>query len=506
VIVLSFGVLLPEQFGENVHLAFEYTTRYFSWFFALGTTFLMFFSLWAGFGKYGHIKLGGFDAKPDMSILSWVAITFTSGMALGVVFYGVGEPLLHFMQPPNFTNLAPGSANAAEAALKYVFVHWCLQPYGIYTASGLGFAFVYWNTKRPFELGSALYPLIGEKSTGWPGMLVNAMCLYVMVATLGTNVGLGTLQLTTGIDYVMNLKYSPMVMQLGVIVFLATIWIFAACTGIHKGIKYISIINVYIFVILLVWVFIFGDTIFILNNTISSIGKYLSVAVEQGLYLEPVKQTGWIGRQTIYYWAWWLTIAPLVGMFLVKLAKGRTIRQFVIVNMIVPIIFIFIWFGCFGSAAISAQLSGFDLWREIEVFGLSVSLFAFIQMLPLKSVMIILGFLAILFSFITQTEAMTYTMAAISSANKEETEDGEQKSPNFLKVFWGVSVAVMGFILIQSGGLDAVQTSVVICGLPILVLLIINAFAFIKSVQHRVVYDLTLTEKQKNEFLDEEKY
>lgn len=466
----------------------------------------MFVCFWAAFTKVGNIKLGGSDAKPEMSMISWIVITFTSGMALGVVFYGVGEPLMNFMNPPAFTGIEPGSLKAAEEALKYVFIHWCFQAYGIYTASGLGFAFVYWNTRREFGLGSALYPFIGEKADGWTGKLVNAMCLYVMVASLGTNVGLGTLQLTTGIDYVLNINYSPIVIQLTVIGILAIIWITAACTGIHKGIKYVSTANMYIFAALLAWSFIFGDTLFILNNTTTSIGKYLEFVLPQALYLEPAVQTGWIARNTIYYWAWWLTVAPLTGLFLIKLAKGRTIRQFVMVNMIIPIIFITIWFGTFGGAAISMQLSGIDLWGQIEKFGFTVSLFAFIENLPLAGLFIALGFAAILLSFVTQAESMTYTMAAITSSNKEVTEDGEQKSSIFLKVFWGVSIAIMGFILIQSGGLTAVQTSVVICGLPILVLLIVNALAFIKSVTNREIYDLTLTEEERQKIINEKTY
>jgi choline-glycine betaine transporter len=324
-----------------------------------------------------------------------------------------------------------------------------------------------------------------------------------MVATLGTNVGLCTLQLTTGINYISDLGYSPIVMQIAVITLLASVWIIAACTGVHKGIKYISNINMYIFGIILVWAFLFGGTQFILNNTTTAIGKYLAVFIPQAFYLEPAIQSGWIKDWTIFYWAWWLTVAPLTGLFLIRLAKGRTVREFVLVNMFVPIGFIVMWFGTLGSSGIFMQMNGADIWEAITTHGFPVSLFAYLKVLPWKTFFIIMGFAAILFSFITQAESMTYTMAGMTARDKRATEDGEQKSPTGLKIFWGVSIAIMGFVLIQSGGLTAVQTSVVMLGLPVLVLILINAVAFIKSVTNRHIYDLTLTDAERAEIAKE---
>ncbi len=496
IIVLMIGIVSPASFGKIVNSAFAWTTKNFSWFFAIGTTFLMFFAIWAGFSRYGNIRFGGEDAKPDISFPAWIAITFTSGMALGVVFYGVGEPLLNFMSPPDFLNITPGSKEMAEQALSYTFIHWCFQPYGIYTSCGLVYAFVYWNTKRKFEISSALYPVIGEKSSGILGKLINGLCLYIMVATLGTNVGMATLQFITGFEYVFNTNYSDIIMQISIVAALAIIWIVAACTGIHKGIKYISSFNMYIFIVLVLWAFLFGDTIFILNNTVTSIGKYFATFIPQAFYLESALQTGWVSRWTIFYWAWWLTVTPLTGLFLSRLAKGRTIKEFVLVNMIIPVVFIFIWFGTFGSSAISRELAGFNIWHEVEAFGFPVALFAYLNTIPLKSIVILLGFIAIFCSFITQAEAMTYTMAGMSVLNKTSDSSGEQKSPIFLKIFWGVAIALMGFVLIQSGGLESVQISVVICGLPILLLLIINSIGFIKMMFYRNKYDLTLKDKK----------
>ena len=198
-----------------------------------------------------------------------------------------------------------------------------------------------------------------------------------------------------------------------------------------------------------------------------------------------------------------LTVAPLTGLFLSKLAKGRTIRQFVLVNLFVPIGFIIIWFGTFGSSAIFQQMNGGQIWQAIEEFGFPVALFAYLKELPLTPFLMVLGFLAIFFSFTTQSESMTYTMAGMTSADKSEDESGEQRSPVYLKIFWGAAIALFGYALLLSGGLDQVQRSVVMLGLPVLAILIVNAVGFIKAVTHREIYDLTLTEEEKKKLIEE---
>ena len=505
IVVLTIGVVNPEGFGKLINVAFTWISNNLGWMYDIGIAMLLVFCLWAGFSKVGNIRLGGRCAKPNMSMFSWAAITFTSGMALGVVFYGVGEGLQNFMLPPGFTDLAPGSPEAAEAALSYVFFHWGFHPYAIYTGSGLGFAFIFWNTKRSFSLSSGLYPLLGEKGEkGLWGNLINWLCLYIMVATLGTNMGLGTLQLTAGVDYVLGSNYSHDLVHPAIILFLAFCGITFACSGIHRAIKYVSNANMVIFAILVVWAFLFGGTRFIMNNVVTSIGQYLGLMVPQTFYLEPAKQSGWIGAWTLYYWAWWLTVAPLTGLFLIKLARGRTIRQFVLVNMFIPIGFVIIWFGTFGSSAIYQQMfNSQDIWGIIQQYGFPVSLFAYLKTLPLTAVMVGLGFVVIFFSFITQSESMIYTMAGMTASDKGETEIGEQKSPVFLKIFWGAAIAVMGYVLLRSGGLSAVQQSVVMLGLPILVILLVNAASFIKAVNNREIYDLTLTNEERRAIIEE---
>ena len=498
VIVIAIGVIAPEAFGKLIDVLFDFVTRGLGWFYDLGIFALLIFCMWAGFSKVGKIKLGGKDAKPTMSMLSWCAITFTSGMALGVVFYGVGEGLMNYCEFPAFAGIASMTPEAAENALAYVFFHWGFHPYAIYCGAGLGFAFVYWNCKRPFALSSGLFPFLGEAGEkGLPGKIVNWLCMYIMVATLGVNVGMATLQIQAGVKYAIGSTIPDMVMAPIIITFIAVVGIVCASSGIHKAIKYVSSANMIVFIILVAWAFVFGGTEFTLNNMITSIGSYMKILIPYSFYLEPAFQTGWVGGWTLFYWAWWLTVAPLTGLFLMKLAEGRTIREFVMVNMFIPIGFVVIWFGTFGSSAIFQQMNGAGIWEAIQEFGFPVALFAYLKNLPLAGIMIALGFAAIFMSFITQNESMVYTMAGMTAADRSEDESGEQKSPLFLKIFWGAAIALMGYILMLSGGLESVQHSVLVLGIPVLIILLINAASFVKATTHRLEFDLTLTPEQK---------
>lgn len=503
-IVIIIGVVAPEAFGKIIDVLFQFVTNDLGWFYDLGIFALLVFCLWAGFSKVGNIRLGGKDAKPTMSMGSWIAITFTSGMALGVVFYGVGEGLMNYCDFPKFAGIESFTAEAAENALSYVFFHWGFHPYAIYCGAGLGFAFVYWNTKRPFALSSGLYPFLGEKGEkGLPGKIVNWLCLYIMVATLGVNVGMATLQIDAGLRYATGLELSQAVMAPIIVALIAVVGITCASSGIHKAIKYVSAANMVVFIILVGWAFVFGGTEFTINNMVTSIGSYLKILIPYSFYLEPAYQTGWVGGWTLFYWAWWLTVAPITGLFLMKLAKGRTIREFVMVNMFIPIAFIVIWFGTFGSSAIHLEMNGANIWSDIQTYGFPVALFAYLKNLPLPEIMTVLGFAAIFMSFITQNESMVYCMAGMTAMDRTENEIGEQKSPLFLKIFWGAAIALMGYILLLSGGLDSVQHSVLVLGIPVLIILLINAASFIRAATHRETYDLTLTPEQKERLIKE---
>lgn len=509
VIILIIGIVMPRQLGKAMDQMLSWLTTNFGWFYALGTTLLVGVALWVCFSKYGKLRFGGKDAKPEMSTFKWFCIVMTSGMAAGICYYAVAEPLSFFENPPVFSGAAGGSVEAAEQTLRYVFLHWTLHPYAIYVVVGLACGFMYWNAKKPFSVASGLYPLMGEKALGAPRHWINALAVFALVCGVGTSLGLAVDQITVGLNYVFQQNFDPNVVGIFICLSFAVISILAASSGLHKGIAYISSANMYMFFFLMVFVLVFGGTRFILNNTVSSVGKYFSFVVGQSLYVEPAYQSGWVNDWTMFYWAWWIVFAPLVGLFQIKLAKGRTIRQFILVNMFAPSLFLVLWFGIFGSAVINMGLSGVTTVSEVfHELGTSVALFAFLKEFPLAWVLIIIAFAAIIFSVLTMTEAEVMTIADLCINNEtvksveengktEQVDEAEKvasdlKSPLFLKIFWGLIMCLLAFVLLYSGGLDAVQTASVVLGFPILILLLLLAVSLVKGLKNYKKYDKTL--------------
>lgn len=509
VIILMIGIVVPQQLGDTMDRLLSWLTTNFGWFYALGATLLVGVAIWICFSKYGKIKFGGKDAQPEMSTFRWFCIVMTSGMAAGICYYAVAEPLSFFENPPVFSGAAGGSIEAAEQALQYVFLHWTLHPYAIYVVVGLACGFMYWNAKKPFSVASGLYPLLGEKVMGTPRHWINALAVFALVCGVGTSLGLSVDQITVGLNYVFHQNLDPNIVGIFICLGFAVISIAAASSGLHKGISYISSANMYMFFFLMVFVLIFGGVRFIMNNTVSSLGKYFSTVVEQSLYVEPAYQSGWVNNWTIFYWAWWIVFAPLVGLFQIKLAKGRTVRQFILVNMFAPSLFLVFWFGIFGGAVINLGLSGITTVSEVfNELGTSVALFAFLKEFPLAWVLILVAFAAIIFSVLTMTEAEVMTIADLCVKNEKleaveedgrletvdeaEVVESDLKSPLFLKIFWGLTMCLLAFILLYSGGLDAVQTASVVLGFPILILLLLMAISLIKGLRNYKKYDRTL--------------
>lgn len=496
-VILIIGVVMPDTLGTALNIVFAWLTNNLGWFYSLGTTLLVFIALYVGLGPYGKIKFGGKDAKPEMSTAKWFFVVMTSGMAAGVCYYAVAEPLDFFMNPPVFSGASGGSELAAEQALRYVFLHWTLHPYALYIIVSVAVGFMYWNCKKPFSVASGLYPLLGDKATGKAADWINALCVFGLVAGIGTSIGLGVDQITTGINFLTGLNLDTKFVSIFVCLTFAAISIIAASTGLHKGISIVSTANMYMYFVMMVFALFFGGTRFILNNTISSIGKYLSFFVGQSFYTEPAYQSGWVNGWTIFYWAWWLAYAPLVGLFMVKMAKGRTIREYVIVNLIGPTLFLILWFGIFGSSVINMELTGNTAVSEAYVaYGSSVALFAYLKELPLVPVLLVIGSLAVVFSILTLTEAEVMTLSDLCVVKKGEEKEAtsDSHSPFSLKAFWGIAMCLLGFVLLQSGGLSAVQTSSIILGLPILILLLFMAVSLVKGLSKYKDYDTTLKE------------
>lgn len=498
IIVLIIAFVFPTQFADAMNTALNWSLSSLGWVWLLSASFFLLVLLWLAFGKAGNIRFGGKDAVPDLPTWKWFCIVLTSGMAAGCCYYGVTEPLSFFLSPPAFSGAEAGSAVAAEQSLRYVFLHWCLHPYAIYTIPSIAVGFMYWNGKRRFSLGAGLYPFFGAKADGRISDWTNALALAGIMGGCTTVIGLSSDQLVVGLKYVTGWEISADVLAVIICLIFVVPAILAAVSGLHKGIALISTTNMYIYIFICATALLLGGNAkFVIDNTVSSIGQYFQFAVGQSLYLEPAQQTGWVSGWTIFYFAWWLVACPLVGLFQVKMAKGRTLREFILVNMLAPCIFAVAWFGFIGSSAIKMVLDGnTELVDVFQTLGSSGSLFAWMKQLPFSGVICIAGFLAVLFSVITcfESQIMTATDLCLNQ-NEVDTSDisGNKKASVVMKIFWGVIVCGMGFALRYSkGGLNSVKTSSVIIAIPTTVLVIALAFAAIKIFRNPEKYDKTL--------------
>lgn len=495
VIIAVIGMIIPDGFGRAMNRLLNIFTTYGGWVYVLGSFFIVLFCFFICFSKYGRIRFGGKNAKPEMGFFKWFSIVLTSGMAAGLCYWSVAEPLSAFLDPPAFSGITGGTAAAAEMSLRYSFLHWTLHPYAIYTSVGIVLGFMYWNGKQPFGISSGLYPLLGERIRGKFSDWINAICIFCLIAGLGTSIGLAVDQLSVGINYITGKSFDLGKLSLLICIGFAVLGILAACTGLHKGVAFVSRLNMYLFMLLLVFAFFFGGSLFIINNTITSVGEYLQFFISQSLYLEPTYQSGWVNKWTIFYLAWWLAFAPLIGLFQIKLAKGRTIREYIAVNMIAPSIFLIAWFGVFGSSSINMEMNGNRaISQAISKFGNSTAFFAYLRQLPLADITLVIAVVAVVLSIITQTEAEILTISDLCVEERDEKTTSDKKSPALIKVFWGSLISVLAFVLLNSGGLEAVQTASIVLGFPMLVLIIIFCISGYKGFKNYKKYDKTLGE------------
>ena len=495
-LVIVLGILFPEGFAAVSSGMLGWITEKCGWLFTLGSIILFVFCIWAGFSRFGRIKLGGPKAKPTMSMFQWFAVSFTSSMAIGVSYWCVAEPMTYFNSPPTFLNIEGGSFEAAKVAMRYAYQHWAFVPFAIYTSAGIAIAFLFYNCGKAFRVSTALEPLFGEKKTsGTLGNIVDAVCIFAMVGGIGTSLGLGTMQIAEGLGYVFDIKTGLGTLT-AIIIVMAVVYTLVATTGIHKGIKHVGTVNMYLYFALMIFVFLFGPTRSIIENIITASGDYIANFIPLVTDLDPIAQTGWHESWTTFYWAWWLAFAPLTGLFMVRLAKGRTIREFVLVNLVAPATFILIWFGVFGTAGIFSDLfNGTDIGGKIAEFGSGIAMFELLSNYPAATFTCIATIILVALSFNTQAEAVSYTLSAMTTVGFDKSGN-ENEPPKIVTAFWGILMAVITIVLLYTGGensMKALETSVVVCGLPIIFLQVLMAASYVKCMKKCKEYDVVGT-------------
>lgn len=482
--IIIVGLMAPKTFYDVENAIVNYAFTDFGWLFQISGNFFLFICLFFCFSKYGDIRFGGKDAKPEISTWNWFAISLCAGIATGVVFWGIAEPLYHFMDSGVFETLGI-TAKTEEAAIFSMvttYVHWTFIPYAMYAICGLGIAYAAYNMNLPYRVSSTLYPIAGKRIEGVVGDVVDGLCLLAIAGGVAAVLGVGTMQISSGIQIMTGITADKS-MWVAVIGSIVAVYIVSSYTGLDKGIRWLSDKNAKIFLVLLVFIFAFGPTRFILSLGTQAAGHFIDDFFVRTHYLSPLDGSAWPRWWPIYYWAIWLAYAPLIGMFLARLVKGRTIRQFMIMNLMMPAMFGFLWFSVFGGAAIHLEFTGQGLWEAIHEGGklaLEKSVFEFLKHYPLTDIISWTFMVTVFVSIVTMADSMTSTVASLSTtaAHQEGMEPPAQ-----MKIFWGIvmsSVAIINLISGSGGGeisgIDATKQIATVAGFPILFLMMTMAF------------------------------
>ena len=482
-VIISFlfilwGVVAPKHIQSVMNSIQTFLQDKFGWFYLFSTTAFLIFSLFLIFSRYGNIRLGKETDRPEFSTISWFAMLFSAGMGIGLVFWGTAEPLSHLYQP---IFAEPGSGTAANDAMRYSFFHWGLHPWGIYSLLGLALAYANFRKDAPGLISYTFYPLLKDKVRGPVGKTIDVISVYATVFGVATSLGLGAIQIGGGLSFVTPLE-NNFFTQLIIIVIVTGLFILSAATGLNKGIKYLSNMNILIAVLLMLFVLFTGPSKFIMNLFTSTLGAYIQELPKMSFYMGPFnpQANDWIQSWTIFYWAWWIAWAPFVGTFIARISKGRTVREFVTGVLLVPTIFGAFWFSVFGGTGIHMDMSeGIPLFAQMSEQGTEVALFSMLSQLPLSEIMIALAVILISTFFITSADSATFVLGM-------QTTDGSLNPPNSVKWIWGLIISASAAILLHTGGLEGLQMASVIAAFPFAFILIGVALSLLKAFRKEV--------------------
>lgn len=445
------------------------------WLFVLTSSAFVVFVIWLAVGKFGNIPLGRDDEEPEFRTVSWIAMMFSAGMGIGLMFYGVSEPITHFVTPPPGTGEA-GNPEAAQTAMATTMFHWTLHPWAIYAVVGLSVAYGVYRKGRLQLISSAFEPILGRHAHGVGGKAIDMFAIFATLFGSATSLGLGALQIESGLQIVAGIGDTGNAVLVGIIAVLTAAFVLSAVSGVAKGIQWLSNINMVLAIGLALFVFVVGPTVFMLNLVPTSIGSYVAdlPMMAARTAAEGSETSDWLSSWTVFYWAWWLSWTPFVGMFIARISRGRTIRQFVTGVLLVPSLVSVVWFCIFGGAAIDLQKAGTDI---AGAGGLENQLFSTLEAYPLATISSIVVMVLVGIFFVSGADAASIVMGTLS-------ERGTTHPSRPTVIFWGVATGAVAAVMLLVGGADALnglQTITVIAALPFVVIMIGLATALVKD-------------------------
>ncbi len=471
-LLILFFILITLLVGEPMEQVFagiqDNISENAGWFFVLAVNLFLVFSLAIAFGKFGDIRLGGRNAEPEFSKTAWFAMLFSAGMGIGILFWSVGEPVLHFATPPTGTG---GTVLSAQKSMQYTFLHWGFHAWGIYALVGLSLAFFTFNKKLPLTISSVFHPLLGEKIHGGLGKTINILAVVATLFGLATSLGLGVQQVSAGLSHLAGLP-DTVTVQVILITLITLAATGSVVAGLSAGVKRLSQMNIVIGAIFLFFMLIVGPTIFIMGSFVQNLGAYLQNFFELSFWTETYHQSDWQKSWTVFYWAWWISWSPFVGMFIARISRGRTIKEFILGVLIVPSLITFLWLSSFGGSALFLELNGIaDLSTAVQS-NVATSLFVLLEQFPLGIFTSIVGIFLVTSFFVTSSDSGSLVIDSL-------TAGGKLDAPVPQRIFWAMTEGAVAAVLLIGGGLGALQTAAIITGLPFALILMIMSYSLV---------------------------
>ncbi|HFH3243659.1 TPA: choline BCCT transporter BetT, partial [Pseudomonas aeruginosa] len=477
ILILLFAAVVigfPQRAGEWLLAAQTWASQTVGWYYLLAMTLYLIFVVVTALSGYGKIKLGANHDEPEFSYLSWAGMLFAAGISITLFFFCVSEPLTHFLQPPQGE---AGTQEAARQAMELLFLHWGLHGWGVFALVAMALAYFAYRHNLPLALRSALYPLIGKRINGPIGYTVDCFGIIATVFGLGADMGFGVLQLNSGLDYLYAIPHTHPV-QMALIVLMMGAAISVAVSGVDKGIRILSDINMLLACSLLLFVLFAGPTQHLLNTLVQNVGDYLGHLPGKSFDLYAYGgPSDWLGSWTVFYWAWWIAWAPFVGLFIARISRGRTIREFVFGVLFIPLGFTLAWMSIFGNSALEQALGGASELGRVAIEQPSMALYQMLQNYPWSRAVITVTVLVSFVFFVTSADSGTVVLSTLSAHGGSADDDG----PKWLRVFWGSVTALVTGGLLFAGSIDALKSAVVLTSLPFSLILLLMMWGLHKA-------------------------
>ncbi|MEF8978657.1 MAG: BCCT family transporter [Haloarculaceae archaeon] len=481
---IAVTIALGDDAAAAYQFLFDFIGQNFGWFYLLVVNVFIIVLLFFAFSKYGNIKIGGVEAEKEFSDFSWMAMLFSAGMGIGLMFFSVLEPVFYYASTPGFWGVEAATGAAGTAAMAQTFFHWGFHPWAVYGLVGLGLAFFSFNRGLPLTFRSIFWPLLGERIYGWPGHIIDLVTVFATLFGLATSLGLGVAQVNTGLQYVstdilgvLGSFPNTITSQIVIIAGITAIATLSVAAGLDGGVKRLSTLNLYLMLILLAFLLIVGPTIFIFGTWVEGLGAYFGNILELGFFRGAMGAGGGtVTAWTIFYWGWWIAWSPFVGMFIARISKGRTVREFVLGVLFLPALFSTIWLSTFGGSALAGAIQGEGSGAVVGAYNElgygtfeTLGMFVTLEQYPLGAISASVATLLIITFFVTSSDSGSLVIDHLTSGGKHDV-------PKVQRIFWAITEGAVAAILLWGGGLGALQTAAITTGLPFAVILCLMCY------------------------------